>query len=233
MLFRAAKCAMLLTLTAAVGCTPSNSTPAANPANSASESVSKSGKIYGQETAAAPVVAPPAPAPAPAAAPAAVNDQGKVGESALEFQLPPEVTPPPSTTIAPDSAVMIDFSTDTADLFLQDGWSHKEKIGRWAAAETASVKFSLAKVDALKITALANTFGKQKVLVKLNGELVKTINHDGKSFKEFVIEVPADAVAEENVLSFEFPDRKSPKEVSDSTDDRTLGARVRWIQIES
>jgi hypothetical protein len=72
----------------------------------------------------------------------------------------------------------------------------------------------------------------QRVTVTLNGRpLTNWILRDSNPLT-YSVSVPRDLLAKKNVLRFELPDARSPKELGISTDARRLGIAVERIELK-
>jgi len=145
----------------------------------------------------------------------------------------------PVITFPPYSVgTRIDFSKSEADRFLFYGWSNREATSRWTDHGRAVVAFKLDRVGATTLRISAGPFlapGKlnaQHVTIKLNDRELATLVLTEAAFKEHTIPLPAGALQNENVLSFEIPDADSPRNAGAGEDYRLLGINVQWIEID-
>ena len=132
----------------------------------------------------------------------------------------------------------IDLSQSEANRFLFYGWSDREPTSRWTDRGRAIVAFKLDQVTATKLRFSAGPFlapGKlnaQHVTIKLNDRELATLVLNEAAFQEYTIPLPAGALQNENVLSFEIPDADSPRNAGAGEDYRLLGINVQWIEID-
>jgi hypothetical protein len=123
----------------------------------------------------------------------------------------------------------IDFTKVSSQAYLGHGWHEREDWGRWSGSK-AALHFRLERGQPLRLRMMAQTFGKQKVIVGLNGRDLKTL--DGlEEARRVELDIPAEAVAEDNLLTFTLPDARSPKSTDESGDPRVLGLGVIWVEF--
>jgi hypothetical protein len=123
----------------------------------------------------------------------------------------------------------IDFAKDSSWPYLGNDWHEPEDWGRWSGA-TGTIRFRLEQVQSLRLRLNARTLGMQKVVIGLNGRDLKAFHgSDESSLTEY--DIPKEAVAEDNLLTFTLPDARSPKSVGPSEDFRILGVGINWIEF--
>jgi hypothetical protein len=123
--------------------------------------------------------------------------------------------------------IRIDFTQAASGAYLSEGWYGPESWGRWSG-RVAGVKFQLERPQPLRLRMLANTFGRQRMVVSFNGREVKTLQGSGGAHELFEVDLPPEAVAKSNTLQLTLPDAKAPSE-----DPRILGVGVAWMEFES
>jgi len=132
----------------------------------------------------------------------------------------------------------IDLSQPEADPFLTYGWSNREATSRWTDRARAIVAFSIDQLNAKVLRISMGPFlapGKldvQRVEIRLNGHDVTTLTLNESTPEEFTFALSAQALKEENVLSFEIPNAESPRNLGISDDQRMLGINVQWIELD-
>ena len=132
----------------------------------------------------------------------------------------------------------IDLSQSEADRFLFYGWSDREATSRWTNRGRAIVAFRLDQSGGSKLRISLGPFlppGKlnaQHVTIRMNNTELTTLLLTEATFNEYTIALPAGALQNENVLSFEIPDADSPRNVGAGEDFRLLGINVQWIEID-
>jgi len=132
----------------------------------------------------------------------------------------------------------IDLSQPEAYPFLMYGWSNREATSRWTDRARAIVAFSIDQLNAKVLRISMGPFlapGKldvQRVEIRLNGHDVTTLTLNESTPEEFTFALSAQALKEENVLSFEIPNAESPRNLGISDDQRMLGINVQWIELD-
>ena len=126
----------------------------------------------------------------------------------------------------------IDFRQASSGTFLRGDWHSPEADwGRWSGRE-AVVGFRLKRVEALRLRMLGTTWGKQRIVVSLNGHEIKTLTGAGGNDLEMMeIDLPMDALAESNSLKLTLPDAKSPQSAGMGDDPRILGIGIAWLEL--
>jgi hypothetical protein len=123
----------------------------------------------------------------------------------------------------------IDLAKAYSRPYLLGNWHGPEEWGQWCGSK-ASIQFRLEQVQPLRLHLMANTFGKQKVILGFNGRNLKT--YQGSAEAELMaVEIPAEAVAKVNHLTFTLPEARSPQSTGESVDERILGLAVAWIEF--
>jgi hypothetical protein len=124
----------------------------------------------------------------------------------------------------------IDFGQPSSSAFLRGDWHEREVWGRRSGPE-AAVEFRLERVEPLRLRMMANTFGKQRIVVSLNGQNVKTLDRKGEEAEVIEVDLPQEALAESNTLCLRMPDARSPQSAGKSEDSRILGIAVSWMEF--
>jgi hypothetical protein len=125
----------------------------------------------------------------------------------------------------------IDFTHAGCATYLRGVWHGLEPTLQWSGREGA-VRFCLEHVQPLRLRMLANTFGKQRVIVRFNGHEIQALQKSGDDMELTEIDLPPDAVRESNILELCMPDAKSPQSVGDGDDGRVLGIGVAWLEFQ-
>ncbi|HMF56676.1 MAG TPA: hypothetical protein VK619_10055 [Pyrinomonadaceae bacterium] len=132
----------------------------------------------------------------------------------------------------------IDFRNKSADRFLWYGWSHEEDGYRWSDGREAALLFGLNKISDLTLRIRTGAFlgkGKlmqQKVQLFLNGQDVGTLALRDEAANEYILALPENLLKQRNALILKLPDAESLDRLALGADQRQLGVRVEWIQIE-
>jgi phosphoglycerol transferase len=113
--------------------------------------------------------------------------------------------------------------------FLREDWYEPDDWGQWSGYNSA-LQFRLEQVQPLRLRMLAKAYGEQKIVIGLNGRDLTTLQATGDP-NVMELDIPADAVTEENLLTFKLPDARSPQSVGASDDSRILGLGVTWIEL--
>jgi hypothetical protein len=144
--------------------------------------------------------------------------------------VPPEQASPSGSPVPVyQLGTRIDFTKASSHAYLGSGWHEPEDWGRWSGSKSA-LRFWLKQVQPLRLRTMAQTFGEQKVIVGLNGHDLTTLQGLGEP-KVIELDIPAEVVAEDNLLTFTLPDARSPKSVSDTDDPRILGLGIIWVEL--
>jgi len=132
----------------------------------------------------------------------------------------------------------IDFGSSGVQAFLGDGWSGPEPPYRWTDNSAAEILFALENAGAASLELKMRPFlapgriDQQRVTVTLNGRpLANWILRDSNPLT-YSVSVPRDLLTKKNVLRFELPDARSPKELGVSTDARRLGIAVERMELK-
>jgi lipopolysaccharide transport system ATP-binding protein len=137
------------------------------------------------------------------------------------------------TNETPSEFFLIDFSAEDSSNQLSPGWTKPKSSGRWSIKEKVSFTFKLNKpVKQPKIRLSAGTYGRQKVLVSLNGKFVRIKLLD-KGLQDVELNLPADCYEQENEIVLQLPDRHSAFSMGKSDDKRELGILISRVEIEN
>jgi hypothetical protein len=140
--------------------------------------------------------------------------------------------PPPANYPLAQLNVPVDFSRTEADNYFWNGWSRPEDVGRWTESNEATMVFALSELKPLELKLRLAPFlapqklSQQRLIVKLNGQLVADLQLTDNNVKEFSVSLPRSALRLENVLSFSVPAAASPAQFGVGTDERRLGVRL-------
>lgn len=132
----------------------------------------------------------------------------------------------------------IDFRSPDHDRFIGQGWSAQEGFFRWTDSAKADILFALDNVryDRLEMKLrpflLRGQLDSQRLIVKLNGREIARRELRDPAPKVYSVELPSGVLARENVLQFELPDLRAPKELKASPDPRQLGIAMEWLKLQ-
>ncbi len=136
----------------------------------------------------------------------------------------------------PSPPVGVRLAMDGRDVeaFLGPGWGEAEPKFqvRSTRGKRASLRFGLDDVRPLALSLLAETVGRQRVAIELNGVRLWQGTGDG-TWVSAAVGLPAAALRPDNDLVFLLPDARSPKSVGLGGDERVLGLAVRWIRFDA
>lgn len=133
----------------------------------------------------------------------------------------------------PPEVVRIDFTSADSDENLSEGWTSAMPVGRWSTQEKVSFTFSLSKpIRQPRIRLNAGTYGRQKVLITLNGTYARLLSLS-RNPQDLEFHLRPELFEQENELIFQLPDRLSPASIGASKDHRELGIIVLYMQIEN
>jgi hypothetical protein len=125
----------------------------------------------------------------------------------------------------------VDFTQASSRAYLQGVWYEPEPEGSWSGREVA-IGFRLDPVQPLRLRMMAATYGKQRIVIRFNGQDVQTLQGSGDGLELLEVDLPTDAIAESNTLQLTLPDAKSPKSVGENADDpRILGIEIAWLEF--
>ena len=133
----------------------------------------------------------------------------------------------------------IDLTSQVSDQYLWYGWSDRETQFRWTNRNRAAVVFSIGGVEPailrIKLGAflVAGQVPRQRVNVALNGHQLAQFEIRHEDLKEYSITLPIEFLRMGNVLTFDLPDAESPAAIHLSEDERVLGIKVQWIEIDA
>lgn len=107
--------------------------------------------------------------------------------------------------------------------FSYSGFSNPEKKGTWLINKKSSIKLIVKEDTAdLDFCIKYNTYGKQNIIVKINGTTIGEYIAQGVQSKVFLI--PQELIKEDGtiIVTIEHPDAYSPKSIGNSNDNREL-----------
>lgn len=126
-----------------------------------------------------------------------------------------------------------DKERNTARSYIASGFSGAESEGTWTDSNAAAMSFSLNGYDNsdLKLSMAYHTFdGQHNVKIYANGEKLEEFIAEGTQTKE--VTIPASCIKDNMLeLTFELPDARSPKDLGQSDDPRTLALYFESISI--
>ena len=132
----------------------------------------------------------------------------------------------------------VQLSSAEADKYLWYGWSGAEPESRWTDGREAAVVFRAepGKEHVLIFRAapylLEGKVAQQRLIVKLNGKQLGLLSLTRREPTTHSFVLRGDALAEENVLTFELPDATAPITIEGTDDLRELGVAVSWIELK-
>jgi hypothetical protein len=135
----------------------------------------------------------------------------------------------PKTTTA--KLLVIDFTSPDSKKFLGDGWASNEMDRRWSIDAEAVVNVPLNKIQPLSMELTAKSFTAQSVVVRVNGMRLGILNFSGTQFEVQKKDIPTAMLKRKNLITFSFPESKSPKSVGFNADARNLGIAVRTLKF--
>lgn len=145
---------------------------------------------------------------------------------------------PPLPDEFPVMEGQVSFATTEADKYLWYGWSWSEPQIRWSDGREAAVIFALRETGGALLRMKLGPFlvrGKldeQRVELRLNGRALQTLVLKEGAAQVYSIELPGDALRSRNILTFGLKDAASPKALKTGADERRLGVRVEWMEVE-
>jgi hypothetical protein len=148
--------------------------------------------------------------------------------------------PPPFPPDVPvlEKNTSIDFTSRDAEKYLWYGWSIAEPESRWTNATHATMIFSLNEIRPLTLKIKMAAFlvpGKldeQRVTVKLNGQTLTTLPLRNSELAEYSLSLPAESLRAKNVLEFQVLGAATPASLGAGQDQRQLGIRVAYVEVE-
>ncbi|HEX8098186.1 MAG TPA: hypothetical protein VF507_09125 [Pyrinomonadaceae bacterium] len=132
----------------------------------------------------------------------------------------------------------VDFRAPESDKYLWYGWSGREPQLRWTDARRAMITFTLERTGdvgtlRLKLSPFLapGKVAAQRVMLRLNGNLMASWNLTEPAPKIYSAEIPRGVLRERNVLTLELPDAASPALLKLSADARILGVSAEWFEM--
>jgi hypothetical protein len=147
---------------------------------------------------------------------------------------------PPFPDVVPglldQQAILLDATKAVSDQWFWYGWSPAESQFRWTDGHAATLVFALAHHRAIQMTVKAGGFivpghQRQRVMVSLNEATVGNFEIVDERSGEYQIQLPANVLRDQNVLTFNLPDAASPEALGLSKDPRELGLALYWIKF--
>jgi len=145
---------------------------------------------------------------------------------------------PPLREPIPVLTGRIEFGSAEADRFLWYGWSWSEQSFRWTDGREAAFTFALNSIRAGKLVIKMGAFvapGKlddQHVEIVLNDNLLRAIDMREEATSEFEFPLAENLLRARNTLIFKIPKATSPKALNVSSDERRLGIRIEWLELQ-
>jgi hypothetical protein len=145
-----------------------------------------------------------------------------------------EVTVPPISRSYPEYELgtRIDFSKQTSERFLWDGWYDAESRFRWSKGQHSTVLFGI--TDRQRPTMLRmqlSCFHDQHITVILNDISLASLSCANRSPHLIEASIPAKVLSQNNTLEFILPDATSPHEISGTRDRRKIAIGVYWLEL--
>ena len=144
----------------------------------------------------------------------------------------PDVVP----LIREQSFAQVEAGNPGSDQFFWYGWSAAEPPFRWSDGHEATIVFAVTTPRQMQLTFKAGAFvnpplPQQRVRVALNGMVLSNFEITADTTKEYTVDLPANALRNQNVLSFALPDAQSPQRLGLSKDSRQLGLALYWLKF--
>ena len=146
---------------------------------------------------------------------------------------------PPLPSVFPPANARVEFWRTASEPYLWYGWSVNEEIYRWADGHEATVLFSLDKVDdaelRMKLAPLIipGKIEQQRVTILLNGQQLDNLLLKDPAPLEYSHKLPKETLRQNNILTFQMPDAKTPKSMGVNLDRRTLAVAVFWLEVQT
>jgi hypothetical protein len=143
---------------------------------------------------------------------------------------------PPFPDVVPLLQDQIDVTKPDSHLFFWYGWSPAEPQLRWNDGYEAALVFAMKDPRDTILTMKASGFvapgrPRQRVTVALNATVVSNFEITDEPAREYTIELPANILRGQNVLTFTLPDAASPQSLGLSKDFRKLGLALYWLKF--
>lgn len=143
---------------------------------------------------------------------------------------------PPFPEVVPPLPEQIDVTRPESDPFFWYGWSPAEPQFRWTEGHDAALVFALARPRDTQLTMRVVGFvvpgqPRQRVTVTLNTTVVAKFEIADDRTREYTIQLPANVIREQNVLTFNLPDAASPESLGLGKDSRKLGLAMYWLKF--
>jgi hypothetical protein len=157
---------------------------------------------------------------------------------ALNLQPLDRTRRPDSVPILP-AGTRVDFATAESDRYVWYGWSGRDFNLRWSTGNQAAIVFG---VSELRTSALRVKIGRflyrgspeaQRLSVELNGTQISTLTLSTPEPREYVIELPAPLLREENMLGLVVPKGETLAPPDGRQDPPRLGVRLQWMELQT
>lgn len=160
-----------------------------------------------------------------------------VRDDLLSLGAPRAVVPPRPTTASFPKDGRLRVSAIESDRFLGRGWGRPEEPFRWTEGHEAELLFRLDERRGrvlfvrLKPFLVSGRLDTQRVDVSINGRPVAawSLRAPGETVRSAFL--PADALADENVVTFGLPDAAPPSRFTGGPDGRELAVAVEWADL--
>lgn len=133
----------------------------------------------------------------------------------------------------------LELGSSDVEKYLWYGWSTPEAGFRWTDGPAATIVFRVDSITGLKLRmkvapyTVDGQLKKQQFTVFLNDEPLETVELTAGPTREIDIRLPAAKIKSSNVLTFQFPNAASPKELGEANDNRLLALRVEWLEFSN
>ena len=121
------------------------------------------------------------------------------------------------------------FSDYALDDLLGDGWARPGPETRNSCGKRADIVFGDAGTGDLKLLMSMSSFGRQRVIFRLNGEKFRTIELDGGEMREISILLPSSLLGKTNILNLDLPDSRERRKRNGTV---VEGIRIAWMQAD-
>ena len=144
---------------------------------------------------------------------------------------------PPPREFPLIEAGRVGFSSPETEKYLWYGWNVDEDGTHWSSP-IAAIIFSWKGVKPTVLRINLTPFlapGKldaQRMKLMLNRQPLTMLMLKDQQPQVYTIALPNNLFQENNILSFEFPDAKSPEQLGISQDSRPRGISLHWIELE-
>jgi len=123
----------------------------------------------------------------------------------------------------------LEFGEYAIEDFLGEGWARPRPGIRDTRARKADIIFSTTRPEALKLKMALRSYGKQRIILRFNGENIRSVELDGGDLEQIDLVLPQKLLKNENTLSLGLPDARVVQERSQIV---LKGIGISWMRAD-